>query len=280
MGNDWEVIQKSGKIVLRVGSDQIRVPENDAADLAVQVLIKLGWNDAADAGVKIGEHEPQSVEPTRVRSTLERIAASGGGVRGSQVTRRQLSSPWTPTPDLVDERPRRRFTKEPASAPAPAKAPVRKVVKTVAAMPNALPDVQLYEDDEENWRYLVHHFYLLTVPPGQRAQYPLGTYDMSATFLRDLATLKGAVSDQQVVAAILDVVSGRAADVNSRMPRPMREGGGEESRPQIVRADGALAWRANVSQGTPAARRIMWWTLPDGTLELARLAVHDDVRMA
>jgi hypothetical protein len=40
-----------------------------------------------------------------------------------------------------------------------------------------------------------------------------------------------------------------------------------------------MAWRAAVSTGTPAARRIMWWLTPAGTIELNRLAPHDDFDM-
>jgi hypothetical protein len=40
-----------------------------------------------------------------------------------------------------------------------------------------------------------------------------------------------------------------------------------------------VAWRANISHGTPAARRIMWWRTPAKAVELARIATHDDFEM-
>jgi hypothetical protein len=43
-----------------------------------------------------------------------------------------------------------------------------------------------------------------------------------------------------------------------------------------VRNDGAIAWRASLQVNTPSARRIHYWVLPSGQIELARVAAHDD----
>jgi hypothetical protein len=117
------------------------------------------------------------------------------------------------------------------------------------------------------------------VPTSQRTQWPLEDYTVADLFLEDIQNQNGALSRGQIITAIVDIVSSRMNDVNSRKPRPLREGGGDDGRPVITRADGAVAWRANISAGTPAARRIMWWRMPSGSIELARLASHDDVDM-
>jgi hypothetical protein len=44
-----------------------------------------------------------------------------------------------------------------------------------------------------------------------------------------------------------------------------------------VREDGARAWRVSLQSNTPAARRLHYWVLPDGSIELAKVGVHDDM---
>ena len=45
---------------------------------------------------------------------------------------------------------------------------------------------------------------------------------------------------------------------------------------QQVRGDGARAWRCNLQTRTAAARRLHYWQLPDGRIELAKIVYHDD----
>jgi hypothetical protein len=179
------------------------------------------------------------------------------------------------------QRPRqRRFAKElpgTKKAPPPARKTVVRTVDRAHGDPSI--DVQLFDDPREQLEYEVRHAYLMTVPTSQRTQWPLEDYTVADLFLEDIQNQNGALSRGQIITAIVDIVSSRMNDVNSRKPRPLREGGGDDGRPVITRADGAVAWRANISAGTPAARRIMWWRMPSGSIELARLASHDDVDM-
>lgn len=43
-----------------------------------------------------------------------------------------------------------------------------------------------------------------------------------------------------------------------------------------IKGDGAVAWRASLQVKTPAARRIHYWVLSSGQIELARVTAHDD----
>lgn len=75
----------------------------------------------------------------------------------------------------------------------------------------------------------------------------------------------------------VDVLTGRAETLASRELHPLRvgEAGGTEQR---VRAeDGAKAWRVSLQINTPSARRLHFWRLPDGGVELSRVGVHDDL---
>jgi hypothetical protein len=71
------------------------------------------------------------------------------------------------------------------------------------------------------------------------------------------------------------VASGRAHEIPSLELHQLRAsvGGGA---PQRTRQDGAKAWRCSLQAGTPAARRLHFWLLPDGRVELAKVAYHDD----
>jgi hypothetical protein len=274
----WDVARRDEQMTITSAGGSIRCSDDEALDLAVLVLSQLGWQAASQNGVQVGD-KSQAMDEASIDDFMRRVVSSGTKLRPTRVTRMHLLGPWGPAvQDDPGGPPRRRFTKAPAKAPEP-RSTVKKIIKTVAADPAILPDVQLFTDPVDQLEYLVRHLYLVTVPPGQRQQYPMAEYDVMPEFMEDLEHLDGAVSLQQVITVIVDVVSGRAADVNSRKVRPFRDGGGDVGRPQIVRDDGATAWRANVSTGTPAARRIMWWVLPDGRLELARFATHDDVRM-
>ena len=46
--------------------------------------------------------------------------------------------------------------------------------------------------------------------------------------------------------------------------------------PSGSRGAGAVAWRASLQVKTPAARRIHYWVLSSGQIELARVTAHDD----
>jgi hypothetical protein len=58
---------------------------------------------------------------------------------------------------------------------------------------------------------------------------------------------------------------------------PLRENMGAESA-QVKRGDGARCFRAAIERNVAAARRLHFWRLPDGTVELSRIVVHDDYR--
>lgn len=263
----------------------------DAQTLGCELLALLGWTLITDIGLKVGDRDPRPVAPEHVEEHKRRLKASGVAVRIEEWKRLLMAGPWTGgTSDAstVPSNPaarQRRFVKEPAAAPArPVARPVdeRKVRAAARDAEAALVDkaaitTQLFTDPEEQLRYEITHFYLHSVPPTQREQYPLNSYSFLPIFLDDLEEQASAVSRQQMLAAIVDIVCDRVWDMNSRSARAKREGGGDDSRPQVVRSfDSALAWRANVSSGTPAARRIMWWQTPGKHVELARFATHDD----
>jgi hypothetical protein len=74
---------------------------------------------------------------------------------------------------------------------------------------------------------------------------------------------------------VVEILTGLAAEQPGRGLHQLRgsEAGGSG---QVSREDGAKAWRANLQTNTPSARRIHYWVLPGGGIELARVGLHDD----
>ena len=44
-----------------------------------------------------------------------------------------------------------------------------------------------------------------------------------------------------------------------------------------TRADGAVCMRAYVEEGVPQSRRLHYWKVKDGLVELSRVVLHDDM---
>lgn len=46
---------------------------------------------------------------------------------------------------------------------------------------------------------------------------------------------------------------------------------------QLVREDGAVAWRTYVKRESPGAPKLAWWMLTDNSIELHHVGHHDDL---
>ena len=70
-------------------------------------------------------------------------------------------------------------------------------------------------------------------------------------------------------------MTGRNAIEHITEDHPLREGD-ETSKPEVVREDGAASRRAYIESHTPQSRRLHYWKLRDGSIELSRVGLHDD----
>lgn len=104
---------------------------------------------------------------------------------------------------------------------------------------------------------------------------PLGEFRLGPGFLDSLDALEGA-DPQNVAEVVCHVVAGRAHQLHGLQVHQLRQSLGGDTA-QRVRSDGAKAWRCAVQVNTPSARRLHWRVLPDGSVELDRVSVHDDV---
>jgi hypothetical protein len=77
--------------------------------------------------------------------------------------------------------------------------------------------------------------------------------------------------------AAVEVLTGAAERNPAREVHALRENAGGEA-PQVRREDGAKCFRAAIERNVAGARRLHFWRLPDGTVELSRVVVHDDCR--
>ena len=93
-------------------------------------------------------------------------------------------------------------------------------------------------------------------------------------FLESLERLEG-IKAEKVADVVFEIVTGLAPQLPSREVHHLRTGSGGDD-PVRIRDDGAIAWRASLQVNTPSARRIHYWVLPSGQIELARVATHDD----
>lgn len=144
-----------------------------------------------------------------------------------------------------------------------------------ADTPATVPAV--YADAERQFRYEVEQLWLWTVSETERDEQPLHAYRLGRDWLTSMETIE-LVDRRKILDVTVEVLTGRAAASTARRLRRMRTSVAGDSGPR-TRGDGATAWRCDLKQGTASAPRLMYWKLPDGTIELAKVAAHDDMTL-
>jgi hypothetical protein len=126
-------------------------------------------------------------------------------------------------------------------------------------------------------RHEIYLAWVTRVSPTDRADWPLpADYALSAHFAASLDQLDDAQLTKAFKACV-DVLTGRVKTIPGRRLHPLREGDGATEADVMRPEDGARCLRAYIEQNTPAARRLHFWQLPGGTLELSRIVTHDDM---
>ncbi|QAY59538.1 hypothetical protein ET475_05765 [Microbacterium protaetiae] len=127
----------------------------------------------------------------------------------------------------------------------------------------------------EAWiRHEVENAWALRVAASDKLRYPLREYRIGPRFGESIEALDAA-QFAKAMRAVVDVATGRVAEIPSRDLHRLREGTGGDD-PYVVRADGAKCWRASIESNAPSARRLHYWELPGGVVELSRVVLHDD----
>jgi hypothetical protein len=131
-----------------------------------------------------------------------------------------------------------------------------------------------FADAGQGFRYLVLTQWATRTLPDEQFDRPLPEYVIGPRFLDSLARLEG-IRTEKVAAVVFEIVTGLAPQISSREVHRLRTGPGGDD-PVRIREDGAVAWRASLQVNTPSARRIHYWVLLSGQVELARVTMHDD----
>lgn len=133
-----------------------------------------------------------------------------------------------------------------------------------------------HDDAEQQLRHEIQLEWEGACTGNDRDTWPLADgYLVGPFLLPSMSTLEG-ITRSKIVEVCAEVLCGRAASQPSREVHPLRNGEGGDA-PQRVRADGAKAYRVSLQVNTPSARRLHYWRLPDGRIELSKVGVHDDL---
>lgn len=154
---------------------------------------------------------------------------------------------------------------------------VRSLNDQVEALEHQAHHTGVYSDPEQQMRHEIEHHWLTSLSEPDRATYPLATYTFGPDFLTSVDTIEG-VDRTKIISTAVEVLTRRAWSINGRQTHQFRETAAAGS-PALTREDGATAWRCNLQTSTASARRMMWWEVPDGTIELATVAIHDDANI-
>lgn len=136
-------------------------------------------------------------------------------------------------------------------------------------------DESLFTDPLEQLRFEVYQAWARRIPAAQKGELPLATWTVGPDFL-DTLTME-ALSRPKVVDVIVEVLTGLVYEVAGREAHQLRTGTGGDD-PYRTRVDGATCWRVSLQVRSPSARRLHYWQLNDGSIELASIRLHDDFR--
>jgi hypothetical protein len=150
---------------------------------------------------------------------------------------------------------------------------LRKAQATIRRLKNPQDPIPVYADPARQLRHESSLAYLEHVAECDRSQWPPAQdYIIGPAFVPSLTALDG-IDRAKVLEVIVDVLTGRASQMSSRSVRPWKE---TRTGKQEVRHDGAKAYRVNLQNNTPSARRMKYWRHPDSRIELDFVGLHDD----
>ena len=140
----------------------------------------------------------------------------------------------------------------------------------------AVNDGVLFSDPIRQLSFEIDLAWARRVPAEQKDDRPLAAWTVGPNFFASWADVEG-VSRAKVVEVIVEVLTGRVYELAGREAHQLRTGMGGDDPPRS-REDGATCWRVSLQVQTPSARRLHYWHLNDGRIELASIRLHDDMR--
>ena len=136
----------------------------------------------------------------------------------------------------------------------------------------------LFATNEERLRHDVYLAWANNVPASDKSRQVLPSdWTAGSGFAASLYgfTEPGVIA--KALKATVEVLIGAAERNAAREVHALRVNSGGDAA-QVVREDGAKCFRAAIEQNVASARRLHYWRLQDGTVELSRVVVHDDFK--
>jgi hypothetical protein len=133
----------------------------------------------------------------------------------------------------------------------------------------------VYADPERQFRFELELSYLTHIEENRRAELPWPAhFCFGPEFIRSVDDLvaAGGIQRRKVVQVCAEVICGLAHVIPARAVKEWRV---SRSGPQLGRSDGAVAMRVRLQSSTSAARRLRYWKLADGEVELDFVGTHD-----
>ncbi|MDI3212178.1 hypothetical protein [Arthrobacter sp. AL12] len=116
------------------------------------------------------------------------------------------------------------------------------------------------------------------VPASEKARQPLPPdWTAGPEFAASLYGFTEPGVQAKALKAVVEVLTGAAERNAAREVHALRATTGADTA-QRVREDGSKCFRAAIEQSVASARRLHFWRLPDGSIELSRVVVHDDFK--
>lgn len=112
--------------------------------------------------------------------------------------------------------------------------------------------------------------------PQERLSYPLPkNFTLGPHFASSIEELDNGHKNK-AFKAVIDILTRDSKELEVRNIHPLREGEGASSK-DVIRSDNAICLRASIEQKTASARRLHYWQKRDGSIELSRIVLHDDM---
>lgn len=134
-----------------------------------------------------------------------------------------------------------------------------------------------FATDDEWIRHEITLEWIDRFEPATRAEYPMPADLVIGP--RFAASLDGLDVTQleKALRCAMEAATGFIGKNPVREAHALRSGDGGADAPVVRAADGARCMRAYIEQKTPQARRLHYWVLRGGGIELSRVVLHDDV---
>ncbi|KHL04499.1 hypothetical protein [Sinomonas humi] len=153
---------------------------------------------------------------------------------------------------------------------------LKKKLKALARTAAAEPQRELFADPFEGLRHEIYTTWARYVLATDKDRYPAPSRywigpDLPATL--DASAVAGD-RRSKALETIVDILIRREERWRTLSIKPLCTK--KTKQKQLQRWDGALAWRARIENNTPAALRLHYWSLPDGSFEISTVNIHDD----